>query len=179
MNHLPFSAAKQTLPRRDGNLDVIKKTSWINTSSSFLIECEFLLYFLPLGCFNNSFYERWLRVFQSTQQTHLVWKQLDDIDGQPACVGLSVIIADCCKTSLNDCICRLIMSAPEIQLSRHIAHIETKRSIGADTGSAWGQGGWLPDGNGMTACGKKPGRSADLGARSFILTVQSVEEGKF
>lgn len=34
--------------------------------------------------------------------------QLDDIDGWPECAGLTVIIADCCETSLNDCthLCR-------------------------------------------------------------------------
>lgn len=39
-------------------------------------------------------------------------------------------------------------------------------------------GGWLPDGSGMTTCGKKPAGSAALGALSFILMVQSVEQRK-
>lgn len=47
-------------------------------------------------------------VFQSSRGTRLVGIQLDDTDVRPECAGLTVIIADCCETSLNDCtrLCR-------------------------------------------------------------------------
>lgn len=38
----------------------------------------------------------------------MVGNQLDDTDGRPECAGLTVIVADCCETSVNDCnrLCR-------------------------------------------------------------------------
>lgn len=114
MNHLAFSAAKKR--RESGrcrqkdvmNKHIFKLLNWVWICGT--IQWQLLWKVTGRGYFSQ----------------HVVWNQLDDI-------GLPVIIADCCETSLKDNAWRLIMSVRVTQSSWHIVHIETERSIGADT----------------------------------------------